>query len=164
MANKTTPSKSQQTRREHQTRALDKDRQDREAALTKKAEDRVKAAEGEDPFEGEEQSEVGGETGEKREFRPLKDAKPGDIIVPRSNPGAAARIPAKPLQPESMQSHGEGIIHDKDTVNPPYNVENAEEVDEGPSGSGSAENLPAETEEEKEARLEGEGSDPGEKP
>lgn len=163
MAKKTNHDEEQEKRRQQKNEQLAQDRKDRDKALATKAADRAKAAEGEDPLEGEQASEIGGSDGEQ-EYRPLKGAKPGDVIVPRSNPGAAARIPAKPLQPESLQSHGEGILYDKDTANPPYNVENAEEVDEGPSGSGSEENLPAETEGQREARLEGEGSDSGEKP
>lgn len=61
--------------------------------------------------------------------------KPGDLYAPSSNPGAAARVPDQPLQPESMQSHGKGIIYDKDLDNPPYDVGDPEEVDAPPSGS-----------------------------
>jgi len=61
--------------------------------------------------------------------------KPGDWFAPKSNPGAAARVPSQPLQPESMQSHGKGILYDKDLDNPPYDTGDPEETDEGPSGS-----------------------------
>lgn len=66
--------------------------------------------------------------------------KPGDLFAPKSNPGAAARVPSQPLQPESMQSHGKGILFDKDLDNPPYNEGDPEYVDQGPSGSGSPTN------------------------
>lgn len=61
--------------------------------------------------------------------------KPGDWHAPKSNPGAAARVPSQPLQPESLQSHGLGILHDKDLDNPPYDVDDPEAVDESPSGT-----------------------------
>lgn len=61
--------------------------------------------------------------------------KPGDLYAPKSNPGAAARVPSQPLQPESMQSHGKGLIYDKDLDNPPYDTGDPVETDEGPSGS-----------------------------
>lgn len=67
--------------------------------------------------------------------------KPGDLIAPSSNPGAAARIPDQPLQPESLQSHGFGILYDKDLDNPPYNEGDPAETDRSPSGSGSPSNL-----------------------
>lgn len=62
--------------------------------------------------------------------------KPGSRFAPASNPGAAARVPNQPLQPESLQSHGKGILHDKDLDNGAYTggVDPAE-VDAGPSGS-----------------------------
>src|SRR5687767_11735619 len=59
--------------------------------------------------------------------------KPGDWFAPESNPGAAARVPAQPLQPESLQSHGKGILHDKDLENGPFNgVDDPEEIDAAP--------------------------------
>lgn len=61
--------------------------------------------------------------------------KPGDLFAPRSNPGAAARVPNQPLQPESLQSHGKGLLFDKDLDNPPYDTGDPEETDAGPSGS-----------------------------
>ena len=61
--------------------------------------------------------------------------KPGDVFAPSSNPGAAARVPSQPLQPESLQSHGKGILYDKDLDNPPYDTGDPEATDEGPSGS-----------------------------
>jgi hypothetical protein len=61
--------------------------------------------------------------------------KPGDYFAPTSNPGAAARVPVQPLQPESLQSHGKGIVFDKDLDNPPYGTDDPEAVDAGPSGS-----------------------------
>lgn len=61
--------------------------------------------------------------------------KPGDLYAPKSNPGAAARVPSQPLQPESMQSHGKGLLYDKDLDNPPYDTGDPEETDAGPSGS-----------------------------
>lgn len=69
--------------------------------------------------------------------------KPGDMFAPKSNPGAAARVPMQPLQPESLQSHGKGILFDKDLDNPPYDAGDPELVDEGPSGSGSPSNAHA---------------------
>ena len=39
------------------------------------------------------------------------------------------------MQPESLQSHGKGIIYDKDLDNPPYDTGDPEETDAGPSGS-----------------------------
>lgn len=60
--------------------------------------------------------------------------KPGDLFAPKSNPGAAARVPMQPLQPESLQSHGLGILYDKDLDNPPYNTGDPLVTDEGPSG------------------------------
>lgn len=69
--------------------------------------------------------------------------KPGDWFAPSSNPGAAAMVPTQPLQPESLQSHGKGILADKDLDNPPYNVGDPLHTDEGPSGSGSPSNLRA---------------------
>ena len=70
--------------------------------------------------------------------------KPGDMFAPKSNPGAAARVPDQPLQPESLQSHGKGIIYDKDLDNPPYGAGDPEAVDEGPSGSLTTEQKKAE--------------------
>lgn len=61
--------------------------------------------------------------------------KPGDHFAPKSNPGAAARVPTQPLQPESLQSHGKGILHDKDIDNPPYDTGDPEETDASPAGS-----------------------------
>lgn len=61
--------------------------------------------------------------------------KPGDWFAPKSNPGAAAQVPTRPLQPESLQSHGKGIIYDKDLDNPPYGDDDPEAVDASPSGS-----------------------------
>lgn len=61
--------------------------------------------------------------------------KPGDWFAPKSNPGAAAQVPNQPLQPESLQSHGKGIVYDKDLDNPPYDVGDPEETDAGPSGA-----------------------------
>lgn len=61
--------------------------------------------------------------------------KPGDWFAPKSNPGAAAQVLSQPLQPESLQSHGKGILYDKDIDNPPYDTGDPEETDEGPSGS-----------------------------
>jgi hypothetical protein len=69
--------------------------------------------------------------------------KPGDWHAPASNPGAAARVPSQPLQPESLQSHGKGILYDKDLDNPPYDSGDPALVDEGPSGSGSPSNAHA---------------------
>lgn len=68
--------------------------------------------------------------------------KPGDWHAPASNPGAAARVLDHPMQPESAQSHGMGIIYDKDLANPPYDQGDPKKTDEGPSGSGSPSNLP----------------------
>lgn len=61
--------------------------------------------------------------------------KPGDLFAPKSNPGAAARVPMQPLQPESLQSHGKGILFDKDLDNPPYDTGDPEETDAAPAGS-----------------------------
>ena len=61
--------------------------------------------------------------------------KPGDLFAPASNPGAAARVPSQPLQPESMQSHGKGIVFDKDLDNGAYAGQDPYEVDAAPSGS-----------------------------
>jgi hypothetical protein len=61
--------------------------------------------------------------------------KPGMLHAPASNPGAAARVPSQPLQPESLQSHGHGILFDKDLDNPPYDAADPAEVDAAPSGS-----------------------------
>jgi hypothetical protein len=61
--------------------------------------------------------------------------RPGQLHAPKSNPGAAARVPSQPLQPESLQSHGLGILYDKDLDNPPYDTGDPLETDEGPSGS-----------------------------
>lgn len=61
--------------------------------------------------------------------------RPGMLHAPKSNPGAAARVPSQPLQPESLQSHGLGILYDKDLDNPPYDTGDPLETDEGPSGS-----------------------------
>lgn len=69
--------------------------------------------------------------------------RPGQLHAPKSNPGAAAAVPNQPLQPESLQSHGLGILYDKDLDNPPYDVGDPEATDEGPSGSGSASNAHA---------------------
>lgn len=66
--------------------------------------------------------------------------KPGDWFAPKSNPGAAARVPSQPLQPETLQSHGKGIIFDKDLDNPPYDAGDPVETDEAPSGTGSRTN------------------------
>lgn len=63
--------------------------------------------------------------------------KPGDWFAPSSNPGAAAQVPDQPLQPESLQSHGKGIIFDKDLSNPPYDTGDPLETDAGPSGTHS---------------------------
>lgn len=61
--------------------------------------------------------------------------KPGDWFAPKSNPGAAAQVPSQPLQPESLQSHGKGILYDKDLDNGAFaaNVD-PEVVDAGPFG------------------------------
>ena len=61
--------------------------------------------------------------------------KPGDLHAPKSNPGAAAPVPSQPLQPESLQSHGKGILYDKDLDNPPYDVGDPAETDASPAGS-----------------------------
>lgn len=61
--------------------------------------------------------------------------KPGDLFAPKSNPGAAARVPMQPLQPESLQSHGKGLLFDKDLDNPPYDTGNPAETDAAPAGS-----------------------------
>lgn len=61
--------------------------------------------------------------------------KPGDWFAPKSNPGAAARVPMQALQPESLQSHGKGILGDKDLDNPPYDTGDPAEVDASPAGS-----------------------------
>lgn len=66
--------------------------------------------------------------------------KPGDWHAPASNPGAAAQVPSAPLQPESMQSHGQGILYDKDLCNPPYDLGDPLEVDAPPTGSGAVGN------------------------
>lgn len=66
--------------------------------------------------------------------------KPGDYFAPATNPGAAAMVPTQPLQPESKQSHGKGILYDKDLDNPPYDVGDPLKTDEGPSGTGSPSN------------------------
>jgi hypothetical protein len=60
--------------------------------------------------------------------------KPGDLFAPKSNPGAAARVPSQPLQPESLQSHGLGILYDKDLDNPPFDTGDPEVTDRGPFG------------------------------
>jgi hypothetical protein len=66
--------------------------------------------------------------------------KPGDWHAPASNPGAAARVPDQPLQPESMQSHGKGILFDKDLSNPPYDTGDPLATDASPAGSRSPSN------------------------
>lgn len=61
--------------------------------------------------------------------------KPGDFFAPKSNPGAAARVPDQPLSPDSKQSHGKGILYDKDLDNGAFASGDPEEIDAAPSGS-----------------------------
>lgn len=61
--------------------------------------------------------------------------KPGDLFAPKSNPGAAARVPMQPLSPDSKQSHGKGILYDKDLDNGAFAEGDPEAIDAAPSGS-----------------------------
>lgn len=96
-------------------------------------------------FETDEKGKV---TGKSKKELTLHDGKPGsgaglkpgDWHAPASNPGAAARVPTQPLQPETLQSHNLGILYDKDIDNPPYDTGNPLETDAAPSGSGSPSN------------------------
>lgn len=128
-------------------------RNDHMKDVTKKARERQV-----DRFAAEEEDAPGFETDEKGKVKgsnkkslTLHDGKPGsgaglkpgDWHAPASNPGAAAQVPSQPLQPESLQSHGKGILYDKDLDNPPYDSGDPQLVDEGPSGSGSPSNAHA---------------------
>lgn len=117
-----------------------KAREDRDKAVREVAEEEREArlAAAEEETEAEEPKKVHKLTGKPGSGAGLR---PGDWIAPSSNPGAAARIPTQPLQPEALQSHGKGILHDKDLDNPPYDLGDPVVTDEGPSGSGSPSNL-----------------------
>lgn len=86
--------------------------------------------------------------------------KPGDLFAPKSNPGAAAAVPSQPLQPESMQSHGKGILYDKDIDNPPYDTGDPLVTDEGPSGTRGEEATRAEAKKAEKASSKFKTQDP----
>lgn len=130
--------REQRKAEERQAKAEEQKKSARETqkeVAEKLREDEERRRHGEDP-EDEEVVEIGGEASDGL----TEPIAPGTLVAPASNPGAAARVPARPLQPESLQSHGKGIISDKDTTNPPYNSKDPLHVDAGPSGSGSETN------------------------
>ena len=147
MANIKSPSDVKEERAERARAAAEKRAKDNEkvvearktrkehlAEVSKKESQRVVAA-AEKDAEAIEEEKAGAKVHELS-GKPGSGAglKPGDWFAPASNPGAAARVPSQPLQPESLQSHGKGIIYDKDLENPPYDAGDPMEVDAPPSG------------------------------
>jgi hypothetical protein len=117
------------------TATIEKARADRDEALTDeedaRREEELKAAEeDEDADEAQQVTLHDGKPGSGAGL------KPGDWHAPASNPGAAARVPTQPLQPESLQSHGKGILHDKDLDNGAFaSGGDPSVVDQGPFGT-----------------------------
>lgn len=112
--------------------ARDEVREDRRQARRKALDEQVAKLEEQATGDVPEEDEITFHDGKPGSGAGLK---PGDWHAPRSNPGAAARVPSQPLQPESLQSHGLGLLHDKDLDNPPFDTDDPEAVDEGPSGT-----------------------------
>lgn len=62
--------------------------------------------------------------------------RPGDFFAPKTNPGAAAMVPTQPLSPDSLQSHGKGILYDKDLDNGAFAAAaDPADIDAAPFGS-----------------------------